>query len=110
MKTMSAEELKNKIDAKEDFILVNVLSNESFEAKRVPTSINIPVDEIGQRAQSKLPDKNKEIVVYCASTTCQASPTAAKKLEELGYTNVADFEAGLAGWEEAGYNFEGNPA
>jgi len=105
MKTISAEELKKKIDAKEDFVLIDVLSKESYEARHVPTSINIPVDEVENRAPTELPDKNKEIVVYCASKTCLASPRAAKKLEEIGYTNVTDFEAGVAGWQEAGYPF-----
>ena len=110
MKTITAEELKKKIDAKEDFILIDVLSKESFEGKHVSTSINIPVDEIENRSSSELPDKNKEIVVYCASTDCQASPRAAKKLVELGYTNVVDYEAGIAGWQDAGYQFEGDAA
>jgi len=110
MKTITAEELKKKIDAKEDFILIDVLSKESFEGKHVSTSINIPVDEIENRASSELPDKNKEIVVYCASTDCHASPRAGKKLEELGYTNVVDYEAGIAGWQDAGYEFEEDAA
>ncbi|MCH8067387.1 MAG: rhodanese-like domain-containing protein [Nanoarchaeota archaeon] len=105
MKTISAEELKEKIDAEEDFVLVNVLSKESYEARHVPTSINIPVDEVENRAPTELPDKNKEIIVYCASTTCQASPRAAKKLEELGYINVTDYETGVVGWQDAGYPF-----
>ena len=70
--------------------------------------INIPVDEIEKSAPNELQDKNKEIIVYCASTECQASPRAAKKLEELGYSNVTDYEAGVAGWQDAGYQFEGN--
>jgi len=105
MKIMSAEELKKKIDAKEDFVLVNVLSKDSFEAKHIPTSISIPVDEIENRSSTELPDKNKEIVVYCASTDCHASPKAAKKLEELGYIHVVDYEAGVAGWQDANYEF-----
>ena len=105
MKTTNAEELKKKIDAKEDFVLVNVLSKESFEARHISMSINITVDEIENKAPKGNTDKNKEIIVYCASTTCQASPRAAKKLEELSYTNVTDYEAGVAGWQEAGYSF-----
>jgi len=110
MKTINAEELKKKIDTKEDFILVDVLGKESYEARHVPTAINIPVDEIENRASSELPDKNKEIVVYCASTDCQASPRAAKKLVELGYTNVVDYEAGIAGWQDVGYEFKESTA
>ena len=107
MRTITAKELKDKFDANEDFILVNVLSPESFEAKHIPSSINMPLSDIGIRSKKELPGKNKEIIVYCASRQCEASPNAAKKLEKLGYTNVADFEDGIAGWQEAGFKFEG---
>ena len=106
MKIIKAEELKKKIDSGEDFVLIDVLSKESFEVQHIPKSISIPVGELEERASKELPEKNKEIIVYCASKTCQASPAAAKKLEELGYKNVTDFEDGLAGWKEAGYEFE----
>ena len=106
MKTISAQELKKKIDDKEDFVLVDVLSKESFEGKHVPSSKNILVSEIEDKAEEELPDKNKLVVVYCSNTACTASPSAAAKLEEMGYTNVVDFESGLAGWEEAGFEFE----
>ena len=106
MKTISAQELKKKIDDKEDFVLVDVLSKESFEGKHVPSSKNISVSEIEDKAEEELPDKNKLVVVYCSNTACTASPSAAAKLEEMGYTNVVDFESGLAGWQEAGFEFE----
>jgi len=106
MRTITAEELKKKIDAKEDFEFVDVLDKSSFDAKHITHSKSIPVNEIEEKAPKELPDKDKEVVVYCASTECQASPQAAKKLEELGYTNVIDFESGLAGWQDAGYEFE----
>ena len=106
MKTISAQELKKKIDDKEDFVLVDVLSKESFEGKHVPSSKNILVSEIEDRAEEELPDKNKLVVVYCSNTACTASPSAAAKLEEMGYTNVVDFESGLTGWQEAGFEFE----
>jgi rhodanese-related sulfurtransferase len=110
MKTINAEDLKKKIDAKGEFVLIDVLSPESYNGRHVPKAINIPVDQINEKANSKLKDRGKEIIVYCASTECQASPTAAKKLEELGYINVVDFEAGLAGWQDAGFEFEDGSA
>ncbi|MFB6246601.1 MAG: rhodanese-like domain-containing protein [Candidatus Pacearchaeota archaeon] len=110
MDTISAEELKSKIDDGEDFVLVDVLGQDSYTAKHLPDAINIPVNEIEDKASEKLPDKDKEVIVYCASTDCQASPQAAEKLEELGYKNVKDFESGIAGWQEAGYELEGEAA
>jgi len=106
MDPISAEDLKKKIDSKEDFELINVLSKDSYEVKHIPGSKNIPVDELEERAKTELPDKNKEVIVYCSSPECHASPRAAKKLEAMGYTNVIEFESGLAGWEEANYEFE----
>lgn len=63
-----------------------------------PNSINIPVDEL-DRFENRF-DKDKEIVVYCASTDCDASPRAAKALAERGFSNVFDYEGGIADWEK----------
>jgi len=105
IKTISATDLKAKLDKEEKFKLVEVLSHESFAKGHIPHAINIPVDEIGERAPKEL-DKEEEIVVYCFDTACQASPNVAKKLMELGYKKVIDFEAGKEGWKEAGFKLE----
>ena len=103
MKTITREELKQKMDNKEDFTLVEVLGERVYKEWHLPGAIHISVNDIEEQAPTKLPDKNKEIIVYCASFTCMASPRAAKTLEGMGYTNVADYEGGKADWEEAGY-------
>ena len=107
MKLIDAKELKTKLDSKEDFILLNVLTEYNFELQRIPDSVNIPAEDIEKRALIELTDKHKEIVVYCASLQCQASNFSALALEKLGYSNVVRYEAGLAGWVEAGYELEG---
>ena len=50
--------------------------------------------------------KARPIVVYCANKICQASPKAAINLERAGFTDVTDFEGGMAEWKEAGYEVE----
>jgi rhodanese-related sulfurtransferase len=107
MKTITAQDLKNRLDSGEDTVLVNTLSNEYFQQQHIPGSINIPTEEIESRAEKELLRKDQDIVVYCASPTCQASPAAARKLEEMGYTNVYEYSGGLQGWDEAGYPFAG---
>ena len=52
-------------------------------------------------AASLLPDKQAEIVAYCASSTCQNSRIAAKVLAQMGYTNVSVYSAGKQDWIEA---------
>ncbi len=109
MKTIKRDELKKKLEKNEDFHLVNVLSEDSFERKRLPKSINIPLDQLEKEAPERF-DKNDDIVVYCASEKCQASPKAAKKLSELGFNNVKDYEEGVEGWKDAGLELEGSKA
>ncbi|CAN5333640.1 hypothetical protein BH23ACT9_BH23ACT9_23380 [soil metagenome] len=42
------------------------------------------------------------VVVYCSNAECQNSPQAARRLVELGYTDVYDYGAGKQDWIDAG--------
>ncbi len=111
-KVISTEELKKKIDEGGDFYLVDVLSPNSFEARHVPGAKNVPnspnfAKEFDEQIGAP---KDADIIVYCSSNTCMASVQAAQRLEEAGYTNVTHFQDGLAGWQNAGYEFEGEAA
>ena len=103
--TIAGEALRAKMEAQEDFVLVDVLSPESYARGHLPGAINMPVSEIERDAPAKL-SRDHTVVVYCASFECHASPTAARKLEEMGYTRVIDYEGGLADWKDAGYPLE----
>lgn len=104
--TITREDLKQKLDSGEEFTLVNVLSSEQFEQEHIPGSINIPLDQVEDEFPSRF-DRDDDIVVYCASPECQASPKAAEKLDSMGFTNVKDYEAGLSDWKER-YETEGS--
>jgi rhodanese-related sulfurtransferase len=54
-----------------------------------------------------LPDKDAEIVIYCASAKRQNSGIAANRLAALEYTNVRDYHEGKAEWIDAGLPVEG---
>ena len=108
--TITKDALKMKLDEGSDFFLIDVLGEMSYGERHLPGAINIPgggenfVAEVEKAVGS---DKSKEVIVYCSSFSCQASPAAASKLADAGFTNVVDFEGGLADWEDAGYSFEG---
>jgi len=82
-------------------ILVEALGSTYFEDAHLPGAINIPHEQVDELAPELLPDRSAEIVVYCASTTCRNSEIAARRLEQLGYTNVAEYVDGKADWIEA---------
>lgn len=100
VRTIDRDDLEERLE-NDEIILVNVLSEEQYEDEHIPGSINIPLDQIRDRAEDVL-DRDEDIVVYCASTSCQASPKAWKLLDRMGYENIWDYEEGLKGWKEAG--------
>ncbi|MDD3519823.1 MAG: rhodanese-like domain-containing protein [Actinomycetota bacterium] len=102
IKTITAEQLLEKINKKYNFKLVDVLLPSSYKKWHIPSSINIQLDEIEKKAQKFL-DLNDEIIVYCSSSECQASSKAARKLKELGYKDVKDYEGGKREWDEKNF-------
>ncbi len=107
VRTISREDLKGKLDRGEDTVLVDVLAEMYYRHSHLPGAINVPVDEIGDRAPDLLPDKDAEIVVYCMDPPCEASEEAAIKLAKLGYENVSDYVGGKKDWIGAGLPAEG---
>lgn len=109
LERIDAETLRSKINSNDTPIVINALNQEAYMAKHIPGSINIPAEN-ADLAEKVIPYKKSKIVVYCANTNCTASPNLAQNLEDMGYTNVRDFEEGLAGWKKAGYELIGNEA
>lgn len=62
--TISREELREKIDRGDEFVLVDTLEEQFYRHSHLPGAINIPLDEI-KAAEEQIPDKDTEIVVYC---------------------------------------------
>jgi len=69
IKTISREELKQKIDRKDNFRLVETLPKAAYDHAHLPSALNLPPDQVTIQAPNLLPDKNADIVVYCASPT-----------------------------------------
>lgn len=90
---------------RQGYALVHVLAPESFEKARIPGSINIPKERIEEFERRF--DKEKKIVVYCASPECPGSRQAAEALAQRGFQRVYEYEGGVSDWQEAGHNVEG---
>lgn len=95
------DEKPNNTDTTRGYALVNVLKPEAFQEEHIPGSINIPMGM--EHRFEDLFDKEKEIIVYCASLECTASPNVAEELTRRGFTQVNDFETGMSEWKKAGY-------
>ena len=69
IKTIARDELKAKLDRRDNFLLVETLPQTAYEHVHLPGAINLPPDRVSELAPSLLPDKSADIVVYCASPT-----------------------------------------
>ena len=67
--TITRDELKEKIDRGDDFVLVETLPVEYYRHSHLPGAINLPPDRVSELAPTLLPDKGADIVVYCAKPT-----------------------------------------
>ena len=93
-------EVESIIEAKGS-VLLDVNGSKYFAKGHLPGAIDFRANE------ENLPavlgeDKEKLIVVYCGSPSCEAYLAAAAAVQQLGYTNVKHLPAGISGWISAG--------
>ena len=92
---ITAEEAKQIMDTEKGYIILDVRTQEEYDEGHIPGAIVIPHEEIAERAEDALTDKDQLILVYCRSG--RRSKIAAEALAELGYTNIKEF-GGIIDW------------
>jgi phage shock protein E len=95
-KKITAQEAKQIIDNEKDIIILDVRTQEEYNEGYIKNALLIPDYDIEKSAPEKLQNKDAKILVYCRSG--RRSAIAAKKLIEMGYTNVLDF-GGIIDWK-----------
>ena len=105
-KTITAAALASRLRENADLVLFEALPEKYYRDWHLPGARHFPHDQVRALAPVVVPDKAAEIVVYCASDTCQNSHIAAKQLTALGYANVSVFAGGKKAWSEAGLAVE----
>jgi rhodanese-related sulfurtransferase len=107
MNEITREELWQKIEAGDKFVLVDALAPMSFAHSHLPGAINLPPEWVDERGPRRIPGLDTEVVVYCATSTCDSSVIVGNRLVELGYRNVSHYAGGKRDWIEAGLPVEG---
>lgn len=107
---ISRDELRTKLDQSNDMVVVEALGPAYFEEAHLPGALNLPHDRVDELAPRLLPDKDAQVVVYCSNLACQNSVTASRRLVQLGYRNVFEYEGGKQDWIEAALPVENGPA
>ncbi|MCR9222083.1 MAG: rhodanese-like domain-containing protein [Alphaproteobacteria bacterium] len=102
---LSAEELKAKLDAGEDLVVLDSRPLSEFHAMNIPTGINTPGAELVHRIRRVAPDPKTAVIVNCAGRT--RSIIGAQSLINAGLENpVFALTNGTMGWHLAGLALE----
>jgi len=93
MKEISVQELKEKMDNKEDFQLIDVREDFEYEVSNLG-GVLIPLGGILIEADKIA--KDKPVIVQCRSG--KRSAAAIMQLEQRGYTNLYNLTGGILAW------------
>lgn len=107
IRTVSLDEVKRRLEAREQYTLVDVREKDETRQGFIPGAVFLPRGFLEMQAEQKLPDKSANIVVYCAGGI--RSAFAAQALQTLGYTNVESANPGFVRWKDMRYPVETPP-
>ena len=101
MKETTVDEVKQKLDDGEKFLLVDVREESEFAKDHLPGAIHLGKGVIERDVETRVPDVNTPMILYCGGGF--RSAMAADNLQKMGYTNVLSMDGGVRGWREKKY-------
>jgi rhodanese-related sulfurtransferase len=106
IENLTPDQVKDEL-SKGNAALIDIRESEELkENGKIPGSVHAPRGMLEFYADASLPyhrpefDKNKKIILHCASGG--RSALAAATLKQMGYENVAHLDGGIKAWKEAG--------
>lgn len=81
-------------------VFLDVREPDEFEQGAIPGAVFIPRGHLEAQVESRIPDRDSKIVVFCAGGV--RSAFAAKTLGELGYGDVVSMNGGFNAWKDQG--------
>lgn len=101
VKETNVDEIKQKLDDGEKFLLVDVREESEFAKDHLPGAIHLGKGVIERDIETRVPDVKTPIVLYCGGGF--RSALAADNLQKMGYTNVLSMDGGVREWREKHY-------
>lgn len=86
-----------------DVALIDVREKNEWDEGHIPGAVHVPRGYLELRIENAVPDKDREVVLYCAGGT--RSVLAARTLQQMGYKHVASVSGGFTAWKDAGLPF-----
>lgn len=104
VKETNVAETKQRMDAGEEFHLVDVREESEWARGHLPGAQHLSKGIIERDIESAVPDHAAPLVLYCGGGF--RSALTADNLQKMGYTNVVSMNGGWREWTEQGLPVE----
>ena len=101
VKELGIREVKQRLDAGEEFVLVDVREDFEWARGHLPGAVHLSKGIIERDAEKAFPDRGAPLVLYCGGGF--RSALAAENLQKMGYTDVTSMDGGWRDWIEASF-------
>jgi adenylyltransferase/sulfurtransferase len=98
---LTVEEVAERRKRGEELILLDVREKDEVRTGYIDGAISVPRGFLEFQIAGKVPETDKDVVVYCAGGA--RSLLAAKALREMGYERVSSMAGGITRWKDVGY-------
>lgn len=105
---MTVQEVHDYLGKGENPVLLDVRGLDEWERGHLKGAVHVPRGKLEEEVEAKLPDRTKEIIVYCAGGV--RSLLAGQTMKRLGYEKVISMDGGFGDWEDEGFPAEVPPA
>ena len=100
VKELDADQLKKMQSSSEKFMLIDVREDSEWAAGHAAGATHVGKGVIERDIESKVPQKDTKIVLYCGRGS--RSALAADALMKMGYSNVFSLAGGITAYKSAG--------
>ena len=109
MARITVNELRQKLDAGEEVVILDLRSAAALEedATLIPGAIHMRMEDLELR-QMEIP-RDRDVIVYCSCPNEASSARVALRLQRKGFTRVRPLLGGIDAWREQNYPMDLRP-
>lgn len=96
----TVDEVARRLERGDRFHFVDTREDDEWRAGRARGAIHLGKGVIERDIETKIPNKDDEIILYCGGG--YRSALAAEALQKMGYTHVVSMDGGIREWRAKG--------
>ena len=100
VREIDVQTVQQKLERGDKFHFIDVREDDEWRTDHADGAEHMGRGVIERDIETKIPDHNAEIVLYCGGG--YRSALAADNLQRMGYTKVLSMAGGIKAWRDAG--------